>query len=206
MFLSLFLGGHVEGGAGAGVGVQKQQLTSASPAMMLMVLPLGTTCAMSDSRTVSLLPFTSVTRSDSSFSGLKRPPARSWERSCVSFSIALRMFASRVEKSKASSVDVGAAAPSTGGEESVEACERLTLPVFLKQDGLVVKVRCGNDGYVRVDVGMWYNAGIGVLAPVQKAMLKVEYSVPCGTFFGRPACQLVGEGAAVQLSSFVIGL
>lgn len=58
-------------------------------------------------------------------------------------SIDFRIFASRFEKSKASSTAVARAAPSAGGEESVFAWERFALPDFLERRGVDVKDRVG---------------------------------------------------------------
>lgn len=74
-----------------------------------------------------------VTFKSSIFSGLKRPPERSWARSWVRDSIAFKILISRFEKSKASSTAVARAAPSTGGAESVFAWERFALPDFLEK-------------------------------------------------------------------------
>jgi hypothetical protein len=121
---------------------------SASPQRMCRTRPRGTTCAMSPRRTVSLpepsFPATPrETFNPSTISGLRRPPLRSWESSWVSFSMARRTEASRLERSKASSVAVGRLAEEAelGGVESVRAWALLALPAFLWRVGEVVKAR-----------------------------------------------------------------
>jgi hypothetical protein len=122
---------------------------------MLTFLPLGTTCARSDSLTVSLLPLSSCTLKSSSNSVLNLPPARNSDSSCVSFSSALRIFDSSTEKSNASSTAVGAAGalplplPRAVGCSSVRACERLTLPAFLLSRWEVLK--CWHRGAMSCD-------------------------------------------------------
>jgi hypothetical protein len=98
---------------------------------------------MSPNRTVSF-PWPAVpscTFKLSTTSGLSLPPPRSWLRSWVSFSIALRICASRLETSYASSVGVGSPGFFTGGEESVCAWALLALPAFLHSEWLTEKLR-----------------------------------------------------------------
>ena len=56
-------------------------------------------------------------------------------------SIALRILASSVEKSYASSTAVGFVVPSTDEEESVRPWERFALPAFLKDVDVTEKLR-----------------------------------------------------------------
>lgn len=78
--------------------------TSFSPTMICTTLPFGITCARSLSFTVCELAFSGCTLRFSSASGLNRPPARSLERSFFRRSTVVAMSASRVEKSKGSSL------------------------------------------------------------------------------------------------------
>lgn len=74
-------------------------------------------------------------------SGFRRPPARSWARSCVSFSMALSIFASRPETSCASSVGETSPWVAVGGRSSERAGEPLPLPAFLLIAAVVEKLR-----------------------------------------------------------------
>ena len=94
--------------------------------MICTTLPFGTTCATSLSLTVSFLPFSGATRRFSNVSGLKRPPARSFERSLRRRSIDASISASSTEKSKGSSLPEDAAAILVAGGVSLAA-----LPPFL---------------------------------------------------------------------------
>lgn len=119
--------------------------TSLSPAIRFSTRPRGTTCAKSPSLNVSLLFLSSDTRRFSTSSGLKRPPARSLDKSSLRRSWARARAASSSEKSKGSSLVVGA--DDLEGDEVEEVLsvsdwrDLEGLLPFLWREGVVVKVR-----------------------------------------------------------------
>jgi hypothetical protein len=113
--------------------------TCFSPTRIWRVRPLGITCAKSPSLTVWGLLLSGWTRRLSRTSGLKRPPARSLERSFFRRSTAVSMSDSREEKSKGSSFP-GVALPlpdSLAGDACFSS--RAALPPFLRRHGEVLK-------------------------------------------------------------------
>lgn len=119
------------------------QRTASSPQMMFSTRPLGTTCAISPSLTLSLpSPLgPSCTFKASTSSGFILPPPRNWLKSWVSFSMALRICDSRPETSYASSVGVAAPVLLTGGALSLRPFAALPLPPFLCRGTLREKLR-----------------------------------------------------------------
>jgi len=103
--------------------------------MICTVRPLGITCATSLSLTVWLLLLSGCTRKFSRISGLKRPPARSFDRSFFRRSIADAMSASSAKKSK------GSSPPALLPESLGAACfsSRAALPPFFSRHGEVLK-------------------------------------------------------------------
>jgi len=100
--------------------------TSFSPIMSCTVRPFGITCATSLTFTVSLLLLSGCTRRFSNTSGLKRPPARSFERSFFNRSIVVAMSVSSSVKSDGSSF--------VESLEDEDACfsSRAALPPFFR--------------------------------------------------------------------------
>jgi hypothetical protein len=141
---------------------QRGRRTSSSPTIIATALPpLGTTCATSLNRTVSLLPLTRFTRNCSMTSGLSRPPPpdRSFWRSSFNRVRASEMPVCSCVKSKGSAPPAPPAPPDVdaAGEESASSL-RLFLSFFLLRMAEVVKVcRCSVFGMRGVvDDGVWY--------------------------------------------------
>lgn len=111
--------------------------TSCSPTRICNVLPFGMTCAKSFSLNVCLSCLSGCTRRLSTSSGLKRPPARSFDRSFFNLSVMLAMSFSRPEKSYGSSTT----ADSPLEFASAFFSSRAALPPFLARHCEVVNVR-----------------------------------------------------------------
>lgn len=120
-------------------------LTSFSPTITPSTLPRGTTCATSPSRTLSLplslSLFTSCTRRFSKSSGLKRPPARSFDSSSFSLSCALEMPLSSSEKSKGSSDPAAEAFEGDDEASSERGSTRDGFPPFFSKGEVEANVR-----------------------------------------------------------------
>lgn len=127
--------------------------TSSSPTITATARPpLGTTCATSLSRTVSLLPLTRLTRNCSMTSGLSLPPppVRSFCRSSFNRVIASEIPVCSCVKSNGSASPAPPAAADAVGESAPSL--RFVLSFFLLRTAEVVKVRCcrwGNNSRMR---------------------------------------------------------
>ena len=127
--------------------------TSFSPTITTTARPpFGTICANSPNFTVSLLPLTKCTRSDSRVSGLKRPPALSFERASLSRSIAFWIPASSVETSYGS-LFVAVASMVVANASTLRLL--FSLPPFLRLEGVVVKVCRWMRGWICWVEGWW---------------------------------------------------